>query len=112
MLERHRIGHARARDGVHDELLGHAAPARQCDDPVARFNPDDVRSDPLDDSGNFAAGREGPRRLDLVLIADQQRVREIDAAGAYADQHLARSGSRLRDFFENERVGSARLFAE
>src|SRR6185295_18781866 len=60
-------------------FLGERAIGREGDDPVTRPHVRHARSDFLYDAGQLAARREGQRRLELVLVLDDEHVGKIDA---------------------------------
>ena len=61
--------------------------------------------------GDFAAGGERQRRLELVLVLDNQHVRKVDAGSLDVDHHLALAGDRRIDFLQNQRFGGAERLA-
>ena len=60
--------------GLH--LFGEGAVGGEGDDLVARLEAADSVADFLHHAGELAAGRKGQRRLELVLVLDDQHVRE------------------------------------
>ena len=51
---------------------------RRADDAVAGLELRDAGADRLDHAGHLAARREGPRRLELVAVLDDQQVGIVD----------------------------------
>ena len=47
-----------------------------------------IRTHRGDNTGGILAGREGRRRIVLVLSVNRQQIGEIDTAGLYVDQNL------------------------
>ena len=60
-------------------------------------------------AGAFQPHHVGQRGLVLVAAMRHQQVGEVDAGGADADQHLARTGGRRRDLAD---MGSGVEFAQ
>ena len=67
----------------------------------------DARPDGLDDARHLAARRERRRRLELVLALDDEKIGEVDAAGAHADEHLTGDRPGIGHLFDRERVDGA-----
>ena len=65
-----------------DDLLGEPAMAEHGDQPVADGPAVDALAHRLDLAGDLAAGRERPRRLELIFVLDDQHVGIVDGAGA------------------------------
>ena len=57
-------------------------------------------------------GRERQRRLELVLVLDDQHVGEVDARGLDRDHHFAGAGLRRGQILDDERLRRAVLLAE
>src|SRR5205085_3959226 len=55
---------------------------------------------------------EGARRPELIFILDDQHVGIIDRAGFHPDEQLARTGHRIGQLGERERLRAARLEGE
>ncbi len=66
----------------------------------------------FDDARDFATGREGERRLDLILVLDDQDVGEIHARGLHRNHDFAGTRRRRLDVFDDERLGRSVGFAE
>ena len=64
-------------------------------------------ADRRDHAGDLAAGGEGPRRLELVHVADDQPVRIVDRAGLDRNQHFPRAGDGGLDLVEGQGFGPA-----
>ena len=99
---------------IHQRVLGERA-ARQIrvsHDPLA----DDGTIDSLTDGDNlttqFDAGREGQRRLDLVLALAQQDVGEVGRRGKHFHQNLAGTGGGCVDLFEGQDVAGITEFVD
>ena len=90
MLERH-------------DLLGMTAPFRRGTDAVAGLHPRHARRAFGHDARNLGAGREGQRRLGLVLAGGDQRRREADAGGVDRDPHATRPHRRTRHLLQGQR---------
>src|SRR5262249_28730226 len=65
-----------------------------------------------DVAGHLAAGREGPRRLDLVLALDEQAVDVVHARCSHRDDHLARPGCRVGPLLDGQLVDRGELGAD
>jgi hypothetical protein len=75
--------------------------------PVAGFERGHLAAAARHGSCEFAGGREGKVRLDLVLAGDQQRVEEIQRGGRDAHENLVLARLRLRQRAQFEVVGRA-----
>jgi len=71
------------------------------DHPVAHFPAGDALADALDNAGDLAARREGARRLELVLVLDDQEVGIVDRAGLHRDDHLPLARRRIGDLLQD-----------
>ena len=69
--------------------VGEGAEGGERDHLVARLEGADAGADLLDHPGQLAAGGKGQRRLELVLVLDDEHVREIQARRLDADDDFA-----------------------
>ena len=93
--------------GLEHQLLGHAARDGRADDAVAGLELRHARADGLDHAGHLPARRERPRRLELVLVLDDEHVGIVDAAGLDGEQNLARARLRVGQILQRKRLGTA-----
>ena len=95
----------------HRHLLGEAPGADHGDGPIADRPPRHAVAQPDDRAGDLAARREGQRRLELILAADNQGVDEVDARGSDLEHHGARPRRRLLHLVNHERARRSELGA-
>jgi len=107
LLERHAFGNREHAPGGHDQLFGKAAVAQPGHDPVTDLETLDAFAQRLDHARDLAARRKRALRLELVEIADDQRVGKIDRAGLDRNQHFALARHRNLDLVEAERFRPA-----
>jgi hypothetical protein len=93
-------------------FLGEGAVSGERHHLVARLEAVRARADLLHHAGELAAGRKRQRRLELVLVLDDEHVGKIDARRLHRHHDLARPGARRGDLLDHERIGRAELFAE
>src|SRR5690606_16727793 len=79
--------------------------------PVPGLEAGDALAHRLDDAGDFTAGRERQLGNELVLLLDDQGVREIHPGGLDVDQDLAGARHGICDFLDHERLGRAPCLA-
>jgi hypothetical protein len=79
---------------------------------VAGLPARDAVADGLDDARQLASRGKRQRRLQLVLVLDDQHVREVDARRFDRDDDFARTSHRRRNVLDDERVGGTVRFAE
>ncbi len=79
--------------------------------PLSKLEIRDVSADALDDAGDLRSRREGERRRHLVLVAEQERIEEIETDRRHSDEDVVRPRARLRRLLEAQRLRSAK-FAE
>ncbi len=66
----------------------------------------------LDSARDFSSRGERPGGLELVHVADDQRVGEVDRAGRDLDQHLAGARFGLGDLLDDQRFGTTGFFGQ
>ena len=95
--------------GLGDDLLAAAIAADIGHHPLPEREVGHPCAESLDHAGNLGSRREGQRRGDLVLVAEQERVEEVEPDGRHFDQDIVRAGLRLRDVFEAQRLRPAKF---
>jgi len=65
-----------------------------------------------DDPRVFRTRNERRRRLELVLVLDDQDVGEVQARGLDLDEHFTRLGLRRRQFLPLDRIEAGGVFAQ
>ena len=98
--------------GVGRDLFGHGTEAGERDHVVAGLEMLHVVADGGNRAGQFAAGREGQVRLELVLVFDDEAVREVHRGGLHVDEHLIGADVRRGHVFDDQRLRWAELLAE
>src|SRR4029453_5097848 len=90
-------------DGVlrldHDQLPA-AIAAGAGPGPLSELQISDTAAEAFDGPRDLRARREGKRRRDLVFVAEDERVGEIEPDRRHPDQNFAGSRTRLRALFE------------
>ena len=94
-----------------DDLLAAAIAADKGDDPLPQLEIGDICPKRFDAAGDFGSRRERKRRGHLILVAQQERVEEVEADRRHFDQDIAGAGARLGHLLEAKRLRSAK-FAE
>ena len=112
VIEGHGVGDLHQPRGLQRQFLGHAAPAGVAQHPVADLDVGDPLADRLDDAGDLAARRERPRRLELVLILDNQHVGEVHPHRLDRHNGEAGLGLRARHVLQHQGVRAAHGLAQ
>jgi hypothetical protein len=92
---------------------------------LAARTPADIRGDPTPQPGRiaalaerdhpsrqFGAGREGERRLELVLVLDDETVEEVERGAHDLDDRFAGAGDGVFDLLQHERLGRSEPLAQ
>ena len=106
-VEIHGVGDLHHRGGGHGQTLDHAAPSGHGDDTVTLADMGHTLADRLDHTRDLAAGREGPGRLELVFVLNDQGVGEIDPDGPDFDHHLALHRPGVQHLLDDKGFGAA-----
>ena len=93
-------------------FLGERAVGGEGDHAVARLASLHAFADFLHHAGHLAARGEGQRRLELVLVLDDQHVGEIQARRLHADDDFARRRPGRGQVLDDQRFRRAELLAE
>ena len=94
-----------------DDLLAATIAADEGDDPLPQLEVGDLCPDSFDAAGDFRSRRERKRGGHLILVAQQERVEEVEADRRDFDQDIAGAGARLGHLLEAKCLRSAK-FAE
>src|SRR4029077_15223498 len=68
--------------------LGHRPPIAPPDLSISHFDTRNVRTDLHYNAHNFTPGRKGARRLELILVFDDQRIRKVNSASLDGQEDL------------------------
>jgi hypothetical protein len=93
-------------------LFGERAIGGERHDAIAGIEAGHARTDRLDDARQLAAGREWQRRLELVLVLDDQDVGEVEARGFHRHYNVAVTRLGARQVAQLEQIRRAILRAQ
>ena len=93
-------------------MRGEAACAMQANHRLANLEMRDSFADSFDHARKLRARHKGQRRLELVFVLHDQRVRKIQAGSLDRHAHFASLGLRRGQFFPLERIDAGGVVAE
>jgi hypothetical protein len=96
------VGHARRLGGGEYGALGERAVEDRTEHPVAFLQVDDARADGEHLAGQLAARHERYGHGDLVLVGDQQRVREVGGRCMHLNEDFAGPWHRVGELLNRE----------
>ena len=89
-----------------DRLLAAAIAAGVGHDPLPKRQAPDAGADPFDGARDLRARRKWKRRRDLVAVAQNERVGEVEGDSRHLDEDFARSRPRFLHLLETQRLKS------
>src|SRR5690606_38216317 len=95
--------------GIDSDFLREATPTTKCEDRLTDLEVCHLGSDRNHFACHFAAGREWEYRLKLILVLNDQHIREVDPTSFHGNQNLSWPGNRIRSFSKNKLLGASKL---
>ena len=96
------VGNLEQAFGRDRDLFLQAAIADTAHHAIAHGKIADPFADRFDRARDLATGRERARRLELVHVANDQRIGKVDRTGSDLDQNLTRASLRGINLLDNE----------
>ena len=98
--------------GLDNCFLGKAAAGVRAHHPIANLKLGHARADGRDRSGHLSARCKGQRRLELVLVLNDQEIGEVHAGCCNGDADFIGSGFGCRNVFDNQALGWTMFLTE
>jgi len=106
------LGHLEKTRRRHGHLLAQTTAADARDHAVADLPTGHAFAQRGNSAADLATRAEGPGRLELVQVLDDQRIGIVDRTGRDIDQHLARAGHGGFDILDHQRFGATGLLRQ